>query len=269
MSKTALIEALKSFDVDTVRAILTATPELKTLRLGNGLSLLQACCKRSTADDPAAADRQLRLAKWLVSDGFDPRAMHTTAPGEDGEEEPANVSLVWFAVAKAQNNRLARYFLEQGAPAAALFAAAWWGNADIIADLVQHGDDLNTVVGATPFHMAVDVLQRGVEGKPELARQRVQTLNEMLRLGANPNIAAFDGTTPLHTVTREGVRRRVFKLLLKHGADPDVPGKDGRTVREIASRKKDKRYFHSLASLATEERADQRDARRFQRGATR
>ena len=269
MSKTALIEALKSFDVDTVRAILTATPELKTLRLGNGLSLLQACCKRSTADDRAAADRQLRLAKWLVNDGFDPRAIHTTGPDEDGEAEPAHVSLVWFAVAKAQNNRLARYFLKQGAPPGALFAAAWWGNADILADLVQHGDDLNAAFGATPFHMAVDVLRRGVEGKPELARRRVHTLERMLKLGANPNIAAFDGTTPLHTVLEKGYDVAIFELLLRHGADPDVAGKDGRTVREIASRKKDKRYFHSLASLATEEHADQRDARRFQRGATR
>jgi hypothetical protein len=30
--------------------------------------------------------------------------------------------------------------------------------------------------------------------------------------------------------------------------DPDVPGKDGRTVREIASRKRDKRYFKALSA---------------------
>jgi hypothetical protein len=38
----------------------------------------------------------------------------------------------------------------------------------------------------------------------------------------------------------------VFRRLLTHGAKPDVPGKDGRTVRQIASRKKDKRYFEAL-----------------------
>ncbi len=246
MSKTALIDALKSFDVERVRTILEAAPSLKQLQLDKGYNLLQVCCKRSTVGNPDAASRQLRLAKWLVSQGFDPRVMHMTAPGEDGEEDPANLSLVWFAVARAQNNRLARYFMDQGASASAMFAAAWWGNADIIADLVRHGDDVNNFVGATPFQMAVDVLNRGVEGKPALAKQRLKTLKEMLRLGANPNIAASDGTTPLHTVIQKEYDVDVFKLLLKYGANPDVPGKDGRTVREIAARKRDKRYFRAL-----------------------
>lgn len=246
MSKTALLDALKSFDLPRVRSILEAEPELKRLRLDKGFNLLQVCCNRSTAGDPTAAARQLRLAKWLVDVGFDSRVVHTTAPGEDGEEEPATLSLVWFAVARAQNNQLARYFLEQGAKASAMYAAAWWGNADIIEDLVKHGDDLNGFVGATPLHMAIDVLYRGTEGKPQLARQRLKTVNEMLRLGANPNVAAVNGITPLHSVLDKGYDVEVFKLLLKHGANPDVPGKDGRTVREIASRKKDQRYFRAL-----------------------
>jgi lysophospholipase L1-like esterase len=247
MSKTALVEAIKKFDLSAVRQIVKAKPELKQLQVGKGLNLLQFCSSRSTDGDPIAADRQLRLAKWLASNGLDPRAMHTTAPGEDGEEESTDVSLAWFAVAKAQNNRLAKFFLQQGAAPNALFAAAWWGNAEIIADLAKHGADVNEVVGATPFHMAVDVLHRGTEGKPALARRRLQVLKEMLRLGANPNIAAFNGTTPLHTAIEKGYDVDVFKLLLKHGADPDVPGKDGRTVRQIASRKKDTRYSEALA----------------------
>ena len=246
MSKTALIEALKSFDVQRVRSILEKSPELKGLQLDNGYNLLQVCCKRSTVGDPAAAAGQVQLAKWLVSYGFDPRVTYTTAPGEDGEEEPATLSLVFFAVARAQNNRLARYFLEQGAKASAMFAAAWWGNADIIEDLVEHGDDLNGFVGATPFHMAIDVLNRGIEGKPQLARQRLKTVKEMLRLGANPNVAASNGTTPLHSVIEKGYDIEVFRLLLKHGANPDIPGKDGRTVREIAARKRDRRYCNAL-----------------------
>jgi ankyrin repeat protein len=68
----------------------------------------------------------------------------------------------------------------------------------------------------------------------------------MLRLGANPNIAAVNGTTPLHTVIQKDYDVEIFKLLLKHGANPDVPGKDGRTVREIAARKRDTRYSRAL-----------------------
>jgi hypothetical protein len=245
MSKSALVDALKTFDVGRVGAILQKNPELMLL-FDSGLNLLQVCCRRSTAGDTAAAGRQLRLAKWLVGEGFDPRALLFVAAGEDGEEDPANVSLVWFAVAKAQNNRLARYFLEQGADPRALFAAAWWGNAEIVPDLVRHGADLNEVVGATPLYMAVDVLRRGVDGKPRLARQRMTLLKEMLRLGANPNIPSGDGTTPLHLALAKEYDVDVLRLLLKHGADPDVPGKDGRTVRDIAARKKDKRFARAL-----------------------
>ena len=54
------------------------------------------------------------------------------------------------------------------------------------------------------------------------------------------------GTTPLHTALKKGYDVTVFSLLLRHGADPDAPGKDGRSVREIASRKKDRRYLAAI-----------------------
>jgi hypothetical protein len=249
MSKTALLDALKSLDLGKVRTIVKAKPDLKGFTDEKGFNLLQLCCKRNTVDDAGAAQRQLRLAQWLVSEGFDPRATYTTKPGEDGEEDAAEISLVFFAVARAQNTALARYFMEQGAKPGAFFAAAWWGNGDILADMVRHGADINEVVGATPLHMAVAVLDRGVEGKPKRARRRLECLKEFLRLGADPNIPAFDGTTPLHSVLKKEYDVEVFKLMLKHGANPDAPGKDARTVREIASRKRDKRYFHALQSM--------------------
>jgi hypothetical protein len=241
MSKTALLDALNAFDVEGVRAILKAKPELKGFSDEKGYNLLQLCCKRGTYAKPDAAGRQLRLARWFVEQGFDPTIVYTTEPGDDGEEEPARVSLAWFAVAKARNTALARYFLERGAAPGALFAAAWWGNADILPDLVKHGADVNEVVGATPLHMAVDVATRGTDGKPRLARERLNVVTELLRLGADPNLAAFDGTTPLHTALKKEYLD-VFRVLLEHGANPDVPGRDGRTVREIASRKRDKRF---------------------------
>ncbi len=83
MIKTALIRALTQFDVSEVQTILIRKPELKQLRPDKGLNLLQFCCRRSTDGDAAAADRQVRLAKWLVSHGFDPKAIYTTAPGDD------------------------------------------------------------------------------------------------------------------------------------------------------------------------------------------
>ena len=245
MSKTALLDALHRMDVNAVQAILRAKPDLREFHDEKGYNLLQICCKRLTKNDRALADRQVKMAKALVAAGFDPRMEYTTQPGDDGEEEPSKVSLAWFAVAKAQNSALARYMLDQGARPDALYAAAWWGNADIIPDLVQHGANLNASVGATPLHMAVDVFTRGTEGKPRVARQRRDTLRVMLDLGSDPNIAAHDKTTPLHTALKKEYVE-AFRMLLEHGANPDVPGKDGRTVREVAARKHDKRWAAAL-----------------------
>lgn len=233
-----------------MRKDLRKNPQLKAFRDERGFDLLQLCCVRSTAGDKAAANRQVRLAKWLVSEGFDPRVIHMTKPGEDGEADPAALSLVFFAIARAQNNALARFFIEQGAAPSGLFAAAWWGNWEILEDLVKHGDDINQFVGATPLHMAVAVLLRGTEGKPALAKRRVRTVEEFFRLGADPNIPDNRGETILHLALDRGFDVSFFKLLLQHGANPDLPGKDGRTVRDIASRKRDKRYIEAITGAS-------------------
>ena len=70
----------------------------------------------------------------------------------------------------------------------------------------------------------------------------------MLKLGADPNIAAHDKTTPLHTALKKEYFE-AFEILLAHGANPDVAGRDGRTVREIASRKRDKKWARALPAV--------------------
>lgn len=246
MSKTALLEAIKAFDTAGVKRILAKDPSLAKWESPQGFNLLQFCCCRSTDGDPEGAAKQVALAKWLVANGFDPFVIHTTKAGDDGEADAAQLPLVFFAVARAQNTALARYFLKLGVQPSALFAAAWWGNAAIVGDLVAHGEDINRFVGATPLHMAVAVLDRGIEGKPERAKRRLQTVKTFLELGADPNIRSEHFGTPLHTALEKGYDLSVFKLLLKHGADPDAPGKTRRSVRDIASRKKDKSYFNAL-----------------------
>jgi len=214
VSKTALVEAVKTFDVDSVAAILKKDPALAKWRSPQGFNLLQFCCSRCTVDDKAAAASQLRLAKRLIGQGFDPLAVHTTKPGEDGEEDPADLSLAWFAVARAQNNALAKHFLKLGAHPGAVFAAVWWGNWEILPDLVRHGADLDEMVGGTPLHMALALWMKAVESKPDQVARRTKTFTTLVRLGASPDVPAKT--------------------------------KDRRTVRELAASKKDKRYVAAL-----------------------
>jgi hypothetical protein len=247
MSRTALIDAVKTFDLNGVKRCLTKDPSLREWRSPQGFNLLQFCCSRCTEGDAEGAARQVTLAKWLVGSGFDPFVIHTTKAGEDGEADPAQLPLVFFTVARAQNNALTRYFLKLGVQPSALFAAAWWGNAPIIGDLVAHGEDVNRHIGATPLHMAVAVLDRGINGKPKLAKKRLDCLKALLKHGADPAIADDRGNTPLHLALEKGYDVAVLKLLIKHGADPDQPNEKGRSVREIAAKKKDKSYFKAMS----------------------
>ena len=58
----------------------------------------------------------------------------------------------------------------------------------------------------------------------------------LLRAGANPNLAhEDDGRTPLLAAV-EGGQRRIVKLLLNAGADPNRADEDGQTALDIARR---------------------------------
>ena len=76
--------ALRTFDLAALRAILEARPSLRDARLDYGFNLLQFCCVRPTVGHAASAARQLKLAQWLVKNGFDARATYTFPAGADG-----------------------------------------------------------------------------------------------------------------------------------------------------------------------------------------
>ena len=105
-------------------------------------------------------------------------------------------------------------------------------------------------VGGTPLHMAVGLLGRDLaDSREESAKRRLKTLKELIALGADLSIGdTRRGDTPLHSVLEKGHDPSIFKVLLAAGANPDLPARNGRTVREIAARKKDKRYAQALRS---------------------
>jgi len=95
--------------------------------------------------------------------------------------------------------------------------------------LILHGADVNAadVDGDTPLHEAVG------HGMPEVVEL-------LLAHGAELEVANKPfGWTPLHRVAVDGFNpghARSLELLLKHGADPNVRAKDGHTPLELAEK---------------------------------
>jgi len=55
----------------------------------------------------------------------------------------------------------------------------------------------------------------------------------------------------MHIVLEKDFGVEILKLLLKHGASPDLAGRDGRTVRQIAARKRDTQYINAIPDGAS------------------
>ena len=70
-----------------------------------------------------------------------------------------------------------------------------------------------------------------------------QALNELLKLGADPNIQNNLGETPLYLCI-ENDNFELFKILLENGANPDIPKRNGDTpLHLIIKTKMDKKYL--------------------------
>lgn len=110
-----------------------------------------------------------------------------------------------------------------------LHRAASEGHLEEISNLVFEGFDINAFddLNRAPLHYAVE-------------ENHYEAAELLLSLGADVNGYEDDkiGETALN-IAAQGVDPRIVVLLLKHGANPDVPGWMGQTARFRASRRTD------------------------------
>jgi hypothetical protein len=96
--------------------------------------------------------------------------------------------------------------------------------------------DCRTDTGMTPLLAAVDAYDNGSV-----------VLSTLLDAGADPNLADWDGLTPLMEAAQHGRADAVW-LLLRHGADPTRLNRSGNTARTLAERGQ---YWRVAAMLST------------------
>lgn len=171
------------------------------------------------AGDIAAIDQAL-------AQGADPDQARALAAAVAGQHVGAVDDLLQH---HADPNAWARgtAFALSGPEQSPVFEAARMGDSAMLRNLVRHGADLNAesrwgYLGDTPLAYAA-------------RRGDLRAAQLLIEAGADVNHRSSNGTTPLHNALyAESHRLEIVKLLLAHGADPDVKDNQGKTAREIS-----------------------------------
>jgi len=231
MSKTALIEAIQNLDLGKTKRLLQARPELLVVTDRQGRNLLHVACSASAARLGKTAATQVRLVVFLLERGFE-------------IDEPVGrdaCTALFFAVARARSPSLIKLLLKRGAkvnsaPGGGLFAASWYDDIQNLKLLVDAGAKLDIVVGITPFLAA-------------WLWKKFGSAKFLARNGANVNFQDRKGKTALHHGVEKEFDPALLTWLVKHGALPDIPDREGVSPALRASRKRDKRFFTAISRV--------------------
>jgi ankyrin repeat protein len=231
MSKTRTIEAVKRLDIDAVRDLLAAEPDLLRVTDRRGFNLLHLACCVPCGDLGIAASHSAKMVNLLLDHGLDVESK--LPPEQDG------CTALFFAVARGRNATLIKLLLKRGArvenaPGGGLFAAAWYDDVGSLDLLVKAGAKVDVVVGMTPF------LAAWIWKKFGAARF-------LVKKGADVNfVDPKSGRTALHYGVEKEFDPAQLAWLVDHGASPDIEDNNGISARDRASRKRDKRWLDAL-----------------------
>ena len=137
-----------------------------------------------------------------------------------------------------------------------LHFAAWNGRKEIAELLIGNGADVNVInneLAGTPFITALDwAIQQGKTETADLLRKHggktskelnalidaakngdIEVVKQHLAAGADVNMEAGDGTTPLHNAAIYG-HKEVGEILIANGADVNAKDDKGRTPLDLA-----------------------------------
>lgn len=108
--------------------------------------------------------------------------------------------------------------------------ATFFGHEALVEMLLEKGADPNVsarnAMKVRPLHSAAAVKEAALSHR---------LIKRLLAAGAQPNVQQQGGWTPLHSVAVHG-RMGTVELLLEHGADPSLAADDGSTAQAMAAR---------------------------------
>lgn len=227
-SKTRLLAWVSCFQWRPLKAALLAEPGLVTFVDARGRNLLHLCCSVNPKRRRLRPKDSIHTAAVLLAAGIDVNR-------EAFSEGSWKATPLWYAIGRGENLVLAKYLLERGAsPEHSLWAATYRNDLAAINLLIDHGARIDAVAeNETPLLFAV-----------KCSHFRAAEL--LLRRGADPNFQDHRGMTAFHYMLKKASPPLHFRTFIAHGARGDLPDRQGRTAREIMSRKRS-RDFQRMA----------------------
>jgi len=220
ISKTQLIEAVRTWDAKQVADTLRERPEFVSLLDDAGRTLLHHCARRPISNENSRA-ASIATANVLLKTGV---PIDAVAPiKDDGEVFPATA--LWYALAWGRNRPLASFLLKAGAdPNHCMFALVYADDLASAKLVRRYGAEVDEIFGGeTPLIYA-------------MRHQRARFAEWLLKEGVNPNARDRRGLSAMHHAVRRRLPESTLKALLKAGADTGAVATDGTTVAQLATR---------------------------------
>lgn len=198
----ALFDAIKSGNVDQVKALVLADPGLLRARDANGASVVLL----------ATYNMQPDVANVLVELGAPVDIFEASVLGKvDRIRE----------IVEGNPDRVSEYAPDGFTPVA---LAAFFGQLPAVKALIAAGAD---VTAAAKNGLKVQALHAAVAGK------NLEIVTVVLAAGADSNAQQQAGFRPIHEAGANA-NRKLAELLLAHGADPSLPNDEGKSAIDLA-----------------------------------
>ncbi|HUB40347.1 MAG TPA: ankyrin repeat domain-containing protein [Streptosporangiaceae bacterium] len=207
-------------DVEKVRNAIAAEPELATRPDPRGWTALHAvCASRWHQLDPARADGLLAVARLLLDAGADPIS-HPDAAGR------SQWTPLRCAVAGVPNPAITQLLLDHGAVPedSDLYLAGFADDHQCLRMLLDRSADVRAIARMA---LAAPISANDADG-----------VRLLLEAGADPGQYHDDNGQPcpaISTAVQSDCAAEIVELLLAHGADPALPGPDGRSPLALAT----------------------------------
>jgi ankyrin repeat protein len=194
-SKTALFNAAKRWDVETLSALLSSAPDLIDAADPRGRKALHIACSVKPGTPGTHEPNGMRTVSALLRRGD----LHDYVPLEDGSFK---ATPVWYAVAHGDNLPLVKMLLRRGARADnCLYAAVWNDNADVLREILRTKPSINDAQEGEPVIISA------------IRWRKLKTLDALLDAGADVSLHDARGRDAMFHARRRKLPSRVLARL--------------------------------------------------------